>query len=60
MVPPSSAALGWCLAGHTVLHCIQLIVSGLTARLQPALMGQEGNQGVPLHLLLFPCWVIPP
>lgn len=45
--------------GHIVLHCIQLALGGLTARLQPALMGQEGNQGVSLHLLVVPCCAAP-
>lgn len=31
-----------------MLHCPQLARGGLTARLQPALMGQEGSQGVSL------------
>lgn len=59
MVSPSSAALCWSLAGHIVLQCIQLAVGGLTARLQPPLMGEEGNQGVSLHLLMLPSWTIP-
>lgn len=59
MVPPCSAALRWCLTGHIVLHFTQLAVGGLTARLQPALMGQGGNQGVLLYLVMLPCSVIP-
>lgn len=54
VVPPSSAAPGWCRTGLSVLGCTQLAVGGLSARLQPALMGQGGIQGVPLHLLVLP------